>query len=345
MWKHWPPNCGTPAVCVFAACCIALEVPYSGVSQTPREQVPRSEVRHIDDAEVRSLAPGSIVNPQRQSDVYWHDSKWTLDLVIPKSADDPYKVGIRSPLGNTSAVELPAYYEQVREILRGPEDKAIVVEDNDRAEGDFAIIALTPGKLVDSLSVDAAEVSPNRRFVFFQIETEPAGSPGNEYQYRLYDLLKSPQENTCGYRRNDPEHKDLDGSMRGLQVYPQQSGQITCDRANGDDDNSGTHFIWSADSSKIVFADVKNGVMSLVLVTMPVGQSDIPKTSVYSLSGAQDVCAGATAANGEKICDFHVIQSLGWDSDSVKAVFRHQFGTPLNLKLTIPISLFVAIER
>jgi len=76
-----------------------------------------------------------------------------------------------------------------------------------------------------------------------------------------------------------------------------------------------------------------------------VGTSDLPKTSTYPLVGAENVCAGATDAVGQPYCDYHVIQSLGWDGDTVTATFNHRFGTPLDTELTIPISKFVPIGK
>ena len=105
------------------------------------------------------------------------------------------------------------------------------------------------------------------------------------------------------------------------------------------------NFTWAADSSKIVFADVKSGVMSLVVVTMPVGTKDLPRTSVYPLTGAEDVCAGVTDSAGEKYCNYGIIQSLGWEVNAVKAVFDYQSRTKVGGQMTIPVSKFVAIGK
>ena len=333
------------AVQALALLCVTLAISLNTDGQTLiGQKTPRSEVRNIGAAEVKSVIQGSMVEPRYQPEVYWHDREWRMDLVIPEGTDHVPKVSIRSNSGNVLVVKLPEYYEQIREILRGPGDKAMVLEDNHSAEGDFAIIDLNSGEMIDNIDDSYATTSPDRRFIIFDI-SQPvvAGTAPDESRYRLYDLLKSPQENTCGHLKNDPKRPDPD--MRGIQVYPESKGKITCESVDENDDNSGSSFTWSPDSSKLVFADVKSGVMSLVLVTMPDSKTDLPKTSVYTLKDAQDVCAGATAADGENYCDYHVIQSLGWEGDSVTAVFHHQFGTPLDLQLTIPVSAFVPIGK
>jgi hypothetical protein len=319
-----------------------LSVSCSGNGQTLTQQrAPRSEVRHIGGAEVKLVVQGSLVDPQQQPEVYWHDPEWSIDLVAPESADQAPRISIRSHLGNTSLAKLPEYYEQISEILRGPEDKAIVLEDNHLAESDFSIIDLKSGQLMNNVGVAFTEVSPNRRFVFFEdVRPLVADTAKDESRYRLYDALKSPRGNTCGYRRNDPTHKYLDPDMRGFQVYPRNPGHTTCDSVDEDDDNSGSNFVWADDSSKIVFADLKNNVMSLVLVMMPLNTKDPPRTLLYPLTGAENVCAGA------KYCD-SIVKSLTWNSDAVNVAFVqvNPAGPPIAKSLTIPLSKFVPIGK
>lgn len=304
----------------------------------------RNKISHIDGAEASSVADGSF-DPAHQPEVYWHDSDWSIDLVNRASANEPYELSIRSSSERASIVRLPEEFEQINSILRAPGDKAIVVDYDHTGSGAFAIVDLKLGKLTDYVGVAFSIISPNRRFIFYQNWYQNEARY-YENTYHLYDVLRTPRENTCGYRDNDPKHEDLDDGMRGFQVYPQKPGQVLCSGPEDDnDDNMGTNFVWAPDSSKIVFADVKSGVMSLVLVTMPVGTSDLPKTSTYPLVGAENVCTGAIDAAGQPNCDYHVIQSLGWDGDAVIAAFHHQFGTPLDVTMTIPISKFVPIGK
>lgn len=307
-----------------------------------------SKVKRIGTAEVRLIERGSLFDPEHQREVYWHDPDWKIDLVIPSSKDKAYKVSIRSNSGTASTIELPGNYEQINQILRSPGAKAIVEEEDGEALGDFSVIDLKEGKLIAHVPVAFTEISPDRRFVFFQrwVARFARDNDENENLFAVYDLLKSPQENVCAYDRKDPRHEHLELALQGFQVYPQKPGQTDCTVPDDfTDDNEALKFSWAADSSKIVFADVKSGVMSLVLVTMPVGTKDLPKTSIYTLKGAEDVCAGATDAAGEKNCDYHVIQSVGWEGDAIKVVFHHQFGTKLDLEKTIPLSKFVPVGK
>jgi hypothetical protein len=177
--------------------------------------------------------------------------------------------------------------------------------------------------------------------------------------------MKTPEENTCGYGDNNIEynkHRDLLG---GIQVYPHQ---VTClDLEDDDDDNTDvSDFIWATDSSKVVFADVKDGVISLILVKMPRSDSDKdhdkdkdgdhqgehyrdndrPRTLTYSFVGAENVC-GAVGPQGPTGCDNNNVRSIAWSGDSVKValVQANPTGPAIVKNLTIPLSKFVPIGK
>lgn len=301
-----------------------------------------SKVKSIDTAEVRLIEPGSLFDPEHQREVYWHDPEWKIDLVIPSSKDQARRVSVRSNSGTVSTIELPDFFYQIDEILRAPGDKAIVVEEDGSYSQDFAVIDLKAGKLIAQIGAAyGVEISPDRRFVFFQ-RWVARFVRDSENMFGLYDLLKTPRENVCGYSQKDPKHEHIELAELGFPVYPQTPGQTDCTAPDDlNDDNEALMSSWAEDSTKFVFADVKSGIMSLILVTMPVGTIDVPKTSVYTLKGTQDVCAGAADAARDPDCD--VIQSLGWEGESVTASFHHRFGTNLDLQLTVPTSLFVPI--
>ena len=318
----------------------------TGSSTRDKKQPLNTEVFHMGDSEGKRVVKGAFY-PARQPEIYWRDQDISIDLIISSGGEAPYSLHVQSANGRASSVELPRDFAQVDSIYRAPEDKAIIVGECGGTCNEFAIVDLNEMHVIDDIGVENLSISPNRRFILYD-NGYNLHSEDNENLYHLYDTLKTPRENTCGYRDNDPKHESLDETMRGFQVYPQKPGQLKCtfhENDEEDDDNVGTNFTWSDDSSKIVFADLKRGAMSLVLVTMPVGANDLPKTSVHGLQGTQDVCTGATDAAGEKYCDYHEIQSLGWDGDSVKASFHHQFGTPLNLGISIPVSAFVPIGK
>jgi len=263
-------------------------------------------------AEVRSVAPGSLFDPKHQPEVYWHDPDWIIDVIKPPTLDQEYSLSIRSGAGKTATMKLPREYEQIESVLRGPEDKAIVVESDHTASGAFAIVDLKTGKMIDNVGVGWLTVSPNRRFIVFR-NWYPNEAETYENAYRLYDVERTPRENLCGYKANDPSHKLLAGDFRGLQVFPQINVQYLCsDREDNEDDNMAADFVWSDDSSKLAFADMKSGAMSLVAVMTPLGPKNLPRTTVYPLVGDENICRGISE------CDFHVIDSLVWEGEAVK---------------------------
>jgi hypothetical protein len=134
------------------------------------------------------------------------------------------------------------------------------------------------------------------------------------------------------------------------------------DLEDDDDDNTDvSNFIWSVDSSKVVFADVKSGVISLVLVKMPHSDrdkdhdkdhdgdhdrdhdrdNDRPRTLTYSFVGAENVCAGAAT------CDSNNVRSIAWNGDTVNValVQANPTGPSIVTNLTIPISKFVPLAK
>ena len=254
------------------------------------------------------------------------------------TADGSYTMKITSSGGSTKIATLSKYYAQIDSLSRTPNDKVIVIADINGKITSLGIVDLKLGKQVDDFSVVAPAIAPNRRFVLY-VNTDFR----DYYNYRLYDTLKTPLENTCGYRKNDPEHRDLDEGYRGIQIYPRVAGQLSCydkDLEPFDDESHdrASDFIWSDDSSKAVFADVQNEkAMSLVLVSMPTGVEDIPQTSIYRFVGAEDVCQGADH------CDYNNVRSLAWEGETVKAVLliRPKPGKPIEQDLTIPLSKFV----
>lgn len=298
-----------------------------------------TEIKQIGNAQVQTLVE-TYFDHARQPVVFWHDPDWRIDLVLPAQKDASFSVRIRPKSGKESVVVLPERARQIRTVLRAPNNKAIVYTDSDSEREGFVIIDLRTGTIIDDVVSTDTSISPNRRFLLYDnwLSNWDDSVP---HEFRLYDVFRVPRENTCGYSFVDHQHEKLDDYLRGFQVYPPMP--ICSD----DDDNLGiefgTNFTWAPDSSKIVFADIKNGEMSLVLVKMPVGAHDLPKTSVYVLKGTQNVCTATTDASGEKHCNYHVIQSVEWDGDLVKAEFFRRFDTALDL--SIPVSAFVPVDR
>jgi hypothetical protein len=300
----------------------------------------RSEVEHIGAAEVRSATLSSGFYPALQPEIYWHDADWNIDLIPPSTSNDVLSLSIRSGSGRAQIVKLDDDYAQIDSISRTLNNKAIVIGDINGMTKTFSIVDLKLGNVIAKRLMYGPSVSPDQRFILYNNWYLPH-SESAENQYTLYDTLKTPAENICSYWDSNPKHKGRNDE--GILVFPQVT--ICPDGGDGNDDNMATNFTWAPDSSKVVFADAKGGEMSLVVVTMPVGAKDLPRTSVYALTGAEDVCEGATDAAGEKNCDYHIIQSLSWEGDAVKTVFHHRFGTNFDLEKTIPVSKFVFLNK
>jgi len=321
--------------------------------QPIQAQAISTQVIHIGSAEVKSITSTSGYDPDEQPMIYWHDPEWRIDLVLPESQEiRTYSLSIKSGYDIAKIVKLPDDYMQIDSILRAPEDKVIVTADCGYCNG-FIIVDLKDSKVIDNIRTDYPHISPNRRFILFDLWYPPyafeAGT-GRESQYRLYDTLRSPHDNTCGRMYDGQGHETLSVNMRGLQIFPLELSKNRCtnweededdeNQASSGSDNQGSNFAWSPDSSKVVFADVKSGAISLVLVRMPDDKDGRPQTSIYTFTGAEDVCAGA--AN----CDNNNVRSVAWNGDSINVALiqANQGGRAIEKDLTIPVSKFVPIS-
>jgi hypothetical protein len=236
------------------------------------------EVKHIGTAEAATVVNTGFF-PSRQPVIYWHDQDWNIDLVLPVAESRVFSLDIRSKTGRELNVKLPERAMQINSILRAPDDKVIVDTDCNSECIGFVIVDLKLGKVIDDVVTAGTYFSPNRRFILYD-NWFANWDDSVKDTYHLYDILRTPKENTCGYEINDPKHERLGDYLRGFQVYPRKPGQIHCAVDEDSDGNVATNFTWAADSSKIVFTDVKRNKTSLVVVTMPVGTKDLPRTSV-----------------------------------------------------------------
>ncbi len=323
----------------------------------------RTICQTIGNAESVSVTSPFAAYPALQPVVYWHDDNWKIDMLPQPASDGDLRMKITSSDGREKIAELPADYAQVDSISRTPSDNAIVIADINGKITAFGLVDLKLGKLIDNFAMSPPSVSPNRRFILY-VNTDYY----DYYNYRLYDTSKTPRENTCGYRENDPEHKDLDEGYRGFPVYPRKANQTSCsdaaEKAFADESHTQlSNFVWSADSYKAVFADLMNGnAMSLILVTMPKGENDPdrdkdhdtdrgrgndrPRTLIYSFVGAENVC-GAVGPLGKTGCDSNNVRSLAWNGDAVNValVQANPTGPAIVKNLTIPLSKFMPIRK
>jgi hypothetical protein len=319
-----------------------------------RSQPINSEIRHIGNAQLRSVTKTSGFFPDRQPAVYWHDEDWKIDLLPLSSPDAAYELSITSSDSRERVVKLPEEYAQIDSISRTPNDKAIIIAEINGKTAAFGLVDLKLGKLIDNFAILAPFVSPNQRIILY-VNTDYY----DYYNYRLYDTSKTPRENTCGYRENDPEHKDIDEGYRGFPIYPRKANQTSCSDADDKAFNDESHvrssdFVWSSDSSKAVFADVMNGSsISLIIVAMHHGDkereyegdhdrdNDLPLTLTYPFAGTENVCAGAAT------CDNNNVRSVAWNGDAVNValVQANPTGPAIVKNLTIPLSKFIPLTK
>ena len=326
------------SLCVLGFSFALLSAPQFG--QEPNKHL-TTEVEHFGSAEAKTVTRSSGLYPSEQPEVYWHDDSCRIDLLPLVSEGDKFKLRVSSSLGGeTSIVHLPENYAQIRSILRIPDDKAIVIADISGTVNSFCIVDLKLREVTDQVAMYSPSVSPDRRFILYVNGFAPHGLYG-ESEYHLYDTSKTPRENTCGFRQNDPEHKDLDESYRGFQVYPLTESGGSCSGAlpEGEDHQKVSDFVWSSDSGKVAFADAKNSVITLIVVELPSGARGLARTVAYPLVGTENVC--------DKECTNLNVRSLSWDGDAIRAklAFTPEVGAVTEKTLEIPLARFAVPSR
>ncbi len=347
---------------------LTLVVPLTA-QNCPNNPGVRTICKTIGNAESVSVTSPFAAYPALQPVVYWHDDNWKIDMLPQPASDGDLRMKITSRNDDTKIIKFPGvFFAQVDSITRNPEDLAIVIGEPNGTSSVFSIVDLKLGKIIDGSLLYDPSISPNRRFLLYT-DWFPPHAESSENLYSLYDTLKTPDENTCGYGENNPEYKKNSDQLDYTQVYPYQAGCLE-GQDDSDDNRNVSDFIWTPDSSKVVFADVKSGVMSLILVTMPnddrdkdhqgeqngihsenhdqghrVG-NDRPRTLIYSFVGAENVC-GAVGPLGKTGCDSNNVRSLAWNGDAVNValVQANPTGPAIVKNLTIPLSKFMPIRK
>jgi hypothetical protein len=283
------------------------------------------------------LTRSSGFYPSKQPEIYWHDEEWSIDLLPLEAPNGSHRLRTNFIHGSKSdVIELPENYGQIRSILRAPDERAIVIADISGTVMAFCIVDLRLGKVVDQVPIYSPSVSPDRRFIIYVNGFPPHGSYG-ESQYRLYDTLKTPRENTCGFRDNDPQHEDLDESYRGYQVFPVSSVRAACSGVlpEGEDHQKASDFVWSSDSAKVTFVDAQGGSISFVAVRVPSSSVGFPSTMVYTMAGLDNVC--------DKECGSRNVRAISWNGDEIRATLAYspEMGHVTEKDINLPLSKFV----
>lgn len=224
----------------FAAFCVCvLAVPLLA-QKYPAPQAVHTEIKHFGTAEARVLTHDSGFYSNHQPAIYWHGEKWKIDLLPLSAPNAAFQLKVTSNDGRERIVTLPARLAQIDSIYQAPNDKAIVTAELGWMAAAFCIVDLESGKVMDHVGVYNPVISPNRRFILFDNWYPP--HTGGENVYRLYDVMKSPRENTCWVRNQ--RHKNVDEGVRGFQVYPQRPDRKGCDAPEDEDgDNVGFDFV------------------------------------------------------------------------------------------------------
>jgi hypothetical protein len=296
--------------------------------------------------QVKELPADHGVNG-KQTDIYWHDADTQFDL---DTSTDKWGVLIRRGSAAAERVPLPDILEQVYAIHRTAPNRAVLLADLSAGAKFVGVIGTSSVKHLDSFWSSAdPSLSPDNRYVLFVRFYPMHGAEGEDDQYRLYDVLGTRSSNWPDRPAQDgppTEPINYDSTLAGVPVYPLKAGELGRENTNveeGQEHKSASDFIWTADSSKVAFADVQGGVISLIVVAVPPGGKGEPQTVVHPLVGVENVCLGP----GEGACDIRNVRSLAWDGDNIHAALMiwPQHGKKVDVNLTIPLSRFVPAPR
>ena len=233
-------------------------------------------------------------------------------------------------------VPLPSDIFQVGKIRRYA-DRLIVVGDIAAAASRVVTINVNNSTVDDSFEAFYPVISPDGRFIAFVKWYLPHFNPGPgvpEDHLMLYDMTKNALVNR-------PAGVALDDDTNvGLNVYP----------GNGNKDGDNYHIpeplahtfpggtFWSADSTKLVFADQAHSSLKLVLVKVPgPNTAGAPSASILSLDKA-GLCPAAPWPGNYCDANLHQVKFLENGLDT----FFSKVGSAVHRELRVKYADFVA---
>ena len=284
--------------------------------------------------------------PFKQLEVYWHDPDLRLDLDASK---EPWSVLVQRNGGEVARLPVDDLgFSRVNAIHRVAQDRAVLLGEGTTGSGIVGVIGTNPVKLLDHFWTNGGfGLSPDNHYLIFGRFYPAHGADNYDDQYRLYDLLGTRTSNWPKRPAQDgppTEPINYDDTLAGVPVYPLKADEVDRENTNvpeGTEHEGGIDFIWSADSSKVVFADSQARVITIVLVKMPVGGKGGPQTLVHPLTGNENICL----ADG--VCDSSIVKSLTWNGDGVdvKLRFQPRHDKALEMNLTIPFASFAPAPK
>lgn len=223
------------------------------------------------------------------------------DIMVKfKKVNDSLMLSIKSK-DRHSDVKLPPEVFDVQKVERF-QGRIIVIGDIGDSVSQVIIIDAGTGKAIDRFDAFYPAVSPDGRFIAFTKFYPPHGATGTEDHLMLYDMTKSAIANRpIGVPR--PVGRGL-GSWDnridvGLNVYPVNGSQ--------EGDNVGvpgwlSHqaaslIFWSPDSTKLVFADQTQEVLSLVLMKVAGADAGAVPSALTMIIDGTSVCAAPLPEN------------------------------------------------
>lgn len=217
-------------------------------------------------------------------------------IVKSKKVNDSLMLSIKSK-DRHSDVKLPPEVFDVQKIERY-QGWIIVIGDIGASISQVTIIDAGTGKVTDSFVAFYPAVSPDGRFIAFTKFYSPHGAIGTEDHLMLYDMTKSAIANRpigvpgpAGGLGSWDNRIDV-----GLNVYPGNDSK--------EDDNVGwlSHqaaslIFWSPDSTKLVFADQTQEVLSLVLMKVAGADAGAVPSALTMIIDGTRVCAAPLPEN------------------------------------------------
>lgn len=159
---------------------------------------------------------------------------------------------------------------------------------------------LKSGGMVDKFWGYAPSISPDSRFIAFVKFFPSHGVERWEDQYRLYDLLKSPQENRL---KLSLDSESTEGSHQvevGQALYPLKPKEVNrrwYDIRDGDQHQRAAGFGWSKNSREVAILDTHRGRVTAVLVTLPINGTMPSSVLVAPVAALNSRCSPGSAVS------------------------------------------------
>lgn len=242
-------------------------------------------------------------NPEAQKPLTYIDPNLKLTL---QKKNETLSVIVEQEKLPITVIDLSEEVGQVDSIIRVANNKAIVLGMANSSIATVGLIDLNTRKLTDHFRAYVPSLSPNKRYIaFVRFYPTHSGYPVED-QYRIYNIERGPSENRSALSDTTDLVNDA-----GFHVFDQLNRSNYVSSESDAHQMASAGFFWSADSSKVSFADYYKRELRMVTVSL----RDVEPFQVKIMNLTEQLCDSG--------CEGVRLKSIEYTGEEFVATFRN----------------------